>query len=424
MYRRRNIIPSIQRSRGGYLALGIIFTGVIMLMSACLVSAQTTNDPAVFIENYTVTPAVLAPGDAGTLTVLIKNTANTATQRESSRVIEGLFASEQNADIKTVIDSIGIDGNGIGILSDNYLHFGAIGPGQAVPVTFSIRAPYRDGLYYPEVWVNVNGGKNVRYPIPVNVNSKDQVLRVPAIVVEKWIPESIDPGDSFTVKLNVKNDGILRASQVSFSITPDTTSIGIRGPTTLALSDLDGGMSKEIPVEFITDKSVPSGLQRVNLLITYFLPDGTEKKQNEQIQIPIQGKAEMSIASVTQNPERPVPKNVVNLIIRLENTGTDTAKSVVAAIDLPMEGTRQAFIGKIKKENDAPAIFTITPEKPGDYEYNLSVNYTDEWGEHTQNQTLHLIVSSTDSLGSVIIVTVILAGGVFFIIFWRRRGGN
>ena len=419
-----NNTPLFQRSRAGSPVLVIIYAGILMLMSACPVPAQTTDEPAVFIENYTVTPAVLAPGDAGTLTVLIKNTANTATQRESSRVIDGLFASEQNADIKTIIDSIGIDGKGIDILSDNYLRFGAIGPGQSVPVTFSIRAPYRDGLYYPEVWVDVNGGKNVRYPIPVNVNSKDQILRAPAIVVGKSMPGSINPGDSFTVNLTVKNDGLLRANQVLLSMSSGTTSIGIRGPATLALSDLDGGASKEVPVDFITDKNVPSGLQHVNLLITYFLPDGTEKEQNEQIQIPIQGKAEMSVASVTQSPERPEPKTAVNLIIRLENTGTDTAKSVVAAIDLPMEGTHQAFIGKIKKDNDAPAIFIITPEKPGDYEYNLSVHYTDEWGEHTQNQTMHLIVSSPDSLGFIILVFVIIAGGAFFYIYWRRRGGN
>ncbi len=415
--RIRNKIPFVPIS-------GMILIGMILLISAVPVMAETTDQPAVFVEKYIVTPSVLAPGDPGTITVYLKNTANTATKRESSGVIDGVFASEQNTDIKTVIDSIGIDGKGVAILSDNYLRFGAIGPGQSVPVTFSIRAPYDEGLYYPEVWVNVDGGKNVRYPIPVNVNSKDQILRAPAIVVEKSMPESINPGDNFFVNLSVKNDGVLRANQVSLTLTPGSSAIGVKGPTTRTLSDLDGGMAKDVPVEFITDRSIASGLQHITLNITYFLPDGTEKDQIEEIQVPIKGKAELSIASVTINPEMPQPKTPANLIIRLENTGTDTAKSVEASVDLPMEGSRQAFIGKIKVDNDAPAIFTITPEKSGTYEYHLSVQYSDEWGEHNLNQTMHLVVSSADSTGIIIFMLVILAAGAAFVVYRRRRGGE
>lgn len=404
--------------------LGMFFTGMILLILVFPVSATITDEPAVFIEQYTVTPSVLAPGDRGMITVYLKNTANTAFKRESSGVIDGVFSREKNTDMKTVIDSIGIDGKGVAILSDNYLRFGAIGPGQSVPVTFSIRAPYDEGLYYPEIWVNVNGGKNVRYPIPVNVNSKDQILRAPAIVVEKSMPKSINPGDDFKVFLKVKNEGLLRANEMTLALIPGSTSIGVKGPTTLAISDLDGGLSKEIPVEFITDRSLSSGLQHVTLNITYFLPDGTQKDQREEIQIPIKGKAELSIASITLNPENPNPGTPLNLIIRLENVGTDTAKSVVATIDLPMEGTRQAFIGKIKAENDAPAIFTITPETPGTFEYTLSVQYTDEWGKHLYNQTMNLVVASPDSLGFFIFIIVILSGGVALFTYWRRHGGN
>ena len=40
-------------------------------------------------------------------------------------------------------------------------------------------APAAEGLYFPEVWVGINGGKNIRYPVPVNVNTGEYVMQSP-----------------------------------------------------------------------------------------------------------------------------------------------------------------------------------------------------------------------------------------------------
>jgi len=414
-----------QKSKTTLFAAGIVLAGLLLLLLANPVSADTTSASTVFIEKYTLTPTVLAPGDSGTITVVIKNTANTATQRESTGISPGgIFASEQTTDVKTVIDSIGLDGNGMEVLSDNYHRFGAIGPGQSVPVTFSIRAPMKDGMYYPEVWVDIDGGKNVRYPIPVNVNSRDQVLQAPAIVTGKSLPDSINPGDSFIVILDLKNAGALRANQLTLSMSTSTPSIGVKGPNSLALSDIEAGASRPVELDFITDRNAPIGLQQINLQLSYQLPDGTTKQQTEQIQVPMKGEARMSIASVTIDPPMPTAGNTVNLIIRLENTGTDTAKSVIAAIDLPLEGTKEAFIGKILVDNDAPAIFTVVAEKPGDYAYNLTVNYSDEGGDHTLTRPMHQLVAPVDRTPLIVLVVVIIAIAAFYFLYWRRRGSQ
>jgi uncharacterized repeat protein (TIGR01451 family) len=148
------------------------------------------------------------------------------------------------------------------------------------------------------------------------------------------------------------------------------------------------------------------------------------KQQTEEIQVPVRGKAEMNIASITVDPATPTSGNPVNLIIRLENTGTDTAKSVTAEIDLPLEGTREIFIGKIKVDNDAPAIFTVQAGKPGDYAYNLTVNYTDDWGTHTMTRTLHQVIGPAFPTGLVVLVVLIGVGAGVYFLYWRRRGGT
>jgi len=55
------------------------------------------------------------------------------------------------------------------------------------------------------------------------------------------------------------------------------------------------------------------------------------------------------------------------MILRIENTGTDDAKSVSASVDLPMDGNKETFIGKIEPDNDAPAVFYLRDRDSGNF---------------------------------------------------------
>jgi hypothetical protein len=382
---------------------------LIILMIAVPPVRAESDQPTVFIQNYTITPQVLVPGDLGTITVVIRNTATTATLRELSGMTSGgEFTNTRSVDIPTEIDSISMQGNGITVISDTYNRFGSIGPGQEATVTFAIRAPNKEGIYFPEVWVDINGGKNVRYPIPVNVNARNQVLRAPAIVVEKSLPDSVNPGESFSVGLTLKNAGILRAHQLIVSVNTSTSSIGVKGPNTLVIDELDGGASRDIRIDFVTDKKAPLGLQKVNLLFGYQLPDGTAKQQSDIIEVPVKGKAELGFVSVDTNPPRLTANTPFDLTIRIENTGTGDAEQVSAKIDLPAEGTKEAFIGKIKPGNDAPAVFLLEGARAGTHSYTLNVTYTDDMGVHTMTRQMNVRVLETDISGTIILVVIIL----------------
>jgi hypothetical protein len=399
-----------EKVRIGTFAIWCAVTACFITLMIAVPPARAESDqPTVFVENYTVTPQVLAPGDHGTLTVVIRNTAGTATLQESSGIISGgSFTTVKSVDIPIQIDSISLEGNGITVISESYQRFGSLGPGQSATVTFAIQAPSKDGIYFPEVWVDINGGKSVRYPVPVNVNAKNQVLRAPAIVVEKSLPDNVNPGESFSVRLNLKNAGVLRASQILLSVNTSTSSIGVKGSNTLVIDDLEGGASKGVAIDFVTDKEAPLGLQKVNLLFNYQLPDGTTKQQAEVIEVPVKGRAELGFVSVDTNPPRLTEKTPFDLTIRIENTGTGDAERVSATIDLPVEGTKEAFIGKIKPGNDAPAVFLLEGAKPGNHPYTLTITYTDDMGTHTMTRDMNLRVTATDTSGTIILVIVIL----------------
>ena len=393
---------------GAYATLFAVAACMIALMIAVPPARAESDQPTVFIERYTVTPQVLAPGDHGTVAVVIKNTASTATLQESSGIVGGSFTTVKSVDIPTQIDAIGMEGNGITVISETYQRFGSIGPGQSATVTFAIQAPLEEGIYFPEVWVDIYGGRNVRYPVPVNVNAKNQVLRAPAIVVKKSLPDTVNPGDSFPVRLTLENAGTLRANQVILSVNTSSSSIGVKGPGTLVIDELDGGSSQDVTVDFVTDKKAPTGLQKVYLTFDYQLPDGTTKQQREIIEIPVKGRAELGFVSVDTNPPRLAEKTPFDLTIRIENTGSGDAEQVSATIDLPAEGTKEAFIGKIKPGNDAPALFLLEGAKAGTHPYTLTINYTDDMGTHTMTRDMNLRVAATDISGTIILVIVIL----------------
>ena len=369
-----------------------------------------TDQPTVYIQSYTVTPTVLAPGGSGTITVVIRNTAGTATVQESTgSTTGGGVATVRSVDIPVQIDAIILEGKGVTVLSEDYRRFGSLGPGQSATVSFEIQAPSKEGIYFPEVWVDINGGKSVRYPVLINVNAQNQVLRAPTLVVGKTLPDSINPGDAFSVGLDLKNEGVLRAGQVILSINTSSTSIGVAGSNTIVLNDLNGGATKDITINFVTDKDTPIGLQRINLRFDYQLPDGSVQSQTEVVEVYVKGKAELGFVSVDTNPTRLSEGTPFDLTIRVENTGTGEAKQVSAKVDLPVEGKKESFIGKIKPGNDAPVIFLLEGAKGGDHPYNLTISYTDDMGDHTLTRQMDIRVTPADMTGNIILVLVILA---------------
>jgi hypothetical protein len=144
------------------------------------------------------------------------------------------------------------------------------------------------------------------------------------------------------------------------------------------------------------------------VFISYNALDGTPVSQQTGIDIVMKGKAELGFVSVDTSPPRLTENTPFDLTIRIENTGTGEAKQVSAKIDLPAEGTKEAFIGKIKPGNDAPAIFLLEGLKGGNYPYLLTISYTDDMGTHTLTRQMNMRVPPADNSGTIIFVVIIL----------------
>ncbi|MCU0628599.1 MAG: NEW3 domain-containing protein [Methanoregulaceae archaeon] len=385
------------------------FIAVLGILLLCMILPVVASVPSVIITDYEVTPAVLLPGEQGIISVTVRNTADRATL--------------------TPIDSVTMVGNGIQVISEGYYRVGDIGPGQSIPLSFLIKAPAESGIYFPEIWIRVSDARSLKYPIPVNVNSEVAIQKRPQISIEKQLPESVTPGDAFNATILLENNGQLSASNLRISVNSSTPSITSKTASTYNIERLGPGESQAITMEFSTDRNAPLGLRPVTLVIEYQEPDGSFRQQVETLGVNIRGKAELDISQITTDPDRIQKGDQFTLIIRIENTGTDDAKSVDATIGIPLPGTKEAFVGKIEPGNDAPAPFNLEADRSGEIPYTLTIRFEDDYGPGEQEQELHLNVYSDNNTTLIlgVVILIILAGifGYWYFVIRRKPGtGN
>jgi hypothetical protein len=387
-------------------ALGILFALVAIFVPA----VQATDSPTITITNYEVSPSVLMPDSLGTITVILKNTASSAsTTEKTGKLAADDYSVITTADITVTIDNVHLEGKGLKVLTNDYDKAGSLGPGQSIPLTFSIQAPARSGLYYPEVWVDVKNGQNTKYPIPVNVNTAIGIQKQAILIMDSSLDGSVNPGEEIPVTLTVSNAGQLLADDVTLMVTNVSGKLAPKSADLYHLGMIGAGEQKSVSIILLSDKQANAGLVRVPVTINYNTIDGRPVSDSAGIDVVLKGKAELGFVSVDTSPARLPEGTPFDLTIRIENTGTGEAKQVSATVDLPAEGTKEAFIGKIKPGNDAPAIFLLEGLKGGNYPYNLTITYTDDMGVHTDTRQMNLRVTPADNSGSIIFMLLILA---------------
>lgn len=392
------------------------------------ISPVMASEPSVIISEYKVTPSVLLPGEQGIISVMVKNTAEKASfsQSYTSGTAGSNSQTTTTVDINAPIDSVTMVGNGIEVVGGAYNRVGALGPGQSIPLTFLIMAPDQPGVYFPEVWVRVSEATSLKFPIPVNVNSEVQIQKRPQITVEKQMPASVIPGNDFNATVVLANDGQLSASNIKVIVNSSTPSITSKTPGTYHIEKLGPGEQKTFNMEFSSDKKSTQGINPINLVIDYQNPDGTFQRQVETLGVRVRGQAQLDISQITTDPSRVQKGDQFTLFIRVENTGTDDAKSVNAKIDIPLSGTKEAFVGKIEPNNDAAAPFNLKADQAGNLPYTLTIQYEDEYGPRQEQQDLQLNVYDTNNSSMIIgvIILLILAGGFAYWYFVFRKPGT
>jgi hypothetical protein len=135
--------------------------------------------------------------------------------------------------------------------------------------------------------------------------------------------------------------------------------------------------------------------------------------KTQQIGINVLNRAKIDIASLKFDPEMPVKGQPVSMIARLENVGEGEARFVKASLNgFEGSGNTGAFLGRLERNDDAPAVFPFIPEKAGNQTATLLIEYEDDFGNYQRSENLTFSVSRQEgnilpiALGAVLILAV------------------
>jgi len=236
-------------------------------------------------------------------------------------------------------------------------------------------------------------------------------------------PELISPQDTFNITFSVSNEGTGIAREVQVNAATGGLPFVPIGADTKIIKNLDPGEAIQLNFRLLVkDKTIISSYS-IPIKMEYKDENGKNMSSSSFVGIKVLGDAELSIGNIKTEPQNPAKGDLVTVTMRIENSGNGDAKSVKVSLDIPFEGTKTAFLGKIKPDDDAPGVFTFYATESGNIPYTAAIESEDDLGKHTVKEALTLNVRNTNANGLIIpvIVVVVVAGAFVFYPFRRKK---
>ncbi len=240
-------------------------------------------------------------------------------------------------------------------------------------------------------------------------------------------PGRISPKDKFDLTFWISNEGTGMAREVQVSADTSNLPFVSLDADTKVLKRLDPGETIQLnyPIQ-VKDKTEISSYS-IPIKMEYKDENGENMSSKSLAGIRVLGKAELAISDLKIEPQNPVKGDLVTVNMRIENSGTGEAKSVMINLDAPFEGTKSAFLGKIKPDDDAPGVFTFYATKDGNIPLSASIEYEDDLSKRTVNESLdlHVYKKNENSMMAPIVVAVPVIGSIAYYLSRRKKNpGN
>ena len=221
------------------------------------------------------------------------------------------------------------------------------------------------------------------YNLPVNVNTA-KVSRTTTLTINdiEISPESIKPGDRFTLGLDVECSGADAYDLMSTITFQQNSPISTLGPSTINLGDLEQGTSTGIEYELLISGAASAGQYTGTITVSYTGNRGNPKMLTETITILVDGLIEFRLLDT--------PSLVVSaggthefesdlLLIGTESVDFVSMGIVEDNIIQHVSGSDE-YIGAVDPDSPIPfdVLYKVDPDAPEvDHDLRLNVKYRD-----------------------------------------------
>jgi hypothetical protein len=391
--------------RAAYLTIGLLLTTTILAATTTVLA-----DPAVIIDSYDLSPAVLMPGDTALLTIHLKNAELPNTPTTTTGAI-----------LNSVSITPAIDGQRQIYATKTYDDVGLLAPAASLDLPFVLRCNQTmpDGLYFITVNVDVNTYTDVNYPIAIQVQNTSLSL------VAKDAPTTFSQSGTTNITLTVSNP---RTAEVqSTTITPQPIP-GITWDTDhVFLGTLAAGTTRDVHFSLHAASTGP-----VNLTFTASYSTGPNT-HTTSLTLPVNVESTLEVAPVIAGIPSTVAQGTKARISLEVYNAKDVSVSGVLVIPVSdnMVYPSQYFIGTMEPDDVFSASFDIptTNLSVGNHDVSFIVSYKQGTTYYqTPPVTAGFTVTTANPAGgqggalltgAIVFILIILVVGVFLV--WSRR---
>lgn len=259
-------------------------------------------------------------------------------------------------------------------------------------------------------------GSSVSKEIEIRVRGKPNLI----FSAETKYLENIVPNSKFSAVLSLENIGSGKARQIE--IKPDSSSFTALGSSIKTLSSVDVGEAKQVSFDFIASSSLKADSYAIPFKISYLDDRGNKLNNTHDLGVRVINKGEINIQTIKiasdSGSSSIASGSPFTIVARMENVGEGDADNINAVISCPFNGPKKAFIGQLKKDEDAPAVFNLVSTASGVFECDLNVFYEDDTGKHELKESFNFTISPPDYSGSVLILVILILAALFAV---RKR---
>ncbi len=289
----------------------------------------------------------------------------------------------------------------------------------------------KDNIFYFTVLPDVNSGE---YPLIFKIKERNiiheetifiRVIGEPDIIFDAQVlNDSISPDGSCDVRLKIKNVGTGIARNIK--IVPQTEGFVMGNANLVFLDEISPDEAVEKQIHLMISDSNSPGPQKIGFSIDYKDEKSIDYSLEQSLGVKLLNEVKLDIAAVTVDPNPIKDKEKVIVTVRVENLGEGDADNIQVRLENDgFEGQTKAYIGKLKEDEDAPAVFSLIPSKPGKHELKVIVSYEDDLGEHEITEHLELLVMKKNSSTKLVITFLLVGMAAFFgYFFWKKNNKN